>query len=151
MPARSFVGALGVSPAPQIQRAAQRVPARQSKRVGGFVALSAPKLCLLLAAGKIIIFEVKCNDKGISMGPRDGDVAEEERRIRYLARLSDLICALLTAGSPSPLEACRFVQIAREEALRLFPDKEAVFDLVYRPRFARLIAQHVLRLPVWMN
>lgn len=79
------------------------------------------------------------------------NLAEEERRVRYLARLADVVCALIARGNLSPIESCRLMQIAREEALRLFPDKQAVFDLVYQPRFARLVAQHVLSAPAWTN
>lgn len=78
-------------------------------------------------------------------------MAEEERRVRYLARLADVVCALIAQGNLSLVESCRLLHIAREEALRLFPDKAAVYDLIYQPRFARLIAQHVLSTATWMN
>lgn len=79
------------------------------------------------------------------------NLGEEDRRVRYLARLADIVCTLIARGNLSLLEVCRLMQIAREEAVRLFPDKEAVFDLVYQRRFARLVAQHVLNSPTWTN
>lgn len=82
---------------------------------------------------------------------RDENLAEEDRRVRYLGRLADVVSALIARGDLTLLESCRLMQIAREEAVRLFPDKETVFDLVYQPRFARLVAQHVLNAPAWMN
>ena len=78
-------------------------------------------------------------------------LAEEERRVRYLARLADFVCALISQGELSPLEACQLMEIARAEALGLFPDKAAVYDLVYQPRFARLVAQHALNSVIWKN
>jgi len=77
--------------------------------------------------------------------------AEEERRVRYLARLADVVCALISQGNLTLLDSFRLMQIARAEATRLFPDKAAVYDLVYQPRFARLVAQHVLSALAWIN
>jgi len=79
------------------------------------------------------------------------DLANEERRVRYLARLADVVCAFISQGNLSLVESCRLMQIAREEAVRLFPDKAAVYDLVYHPRFSRLVAQHVMSSMEWMN
>jgi hypothetical protein len=79
------------------------------------------------------------------------NLAEEERRVRYLARLADVICAFISQGNLSVVESCRMLQIAREEALRLFPDKGAVYELVYQPRFTRLVTQHALSSMEWMN
>lgn len=79
------------------------------------------------------------------------DLANEERRVRYLARLADIVSAFISQGNLSVVESCRLMQIAREEAIRLFPDKVAVYDLVYHPRFSRLVAQHVMSSMEWMN
>jgi len=79
------------------------------------------------------------------------DLAEEERRVRYLSRFTDMVCAFLAQGELSVLEACRLMQMARQEAIRLFPDKAAVYDLIYQPRFSRLVAQHILNSSEWTN
>lgn len=85
------------------------------------------------------------------MSIAQSDLAEEERRVRYLARLADVVCAFISQGNLSVIESCRMLQIARDEALRLFPDKGAVYELVYQPRFTRLVAQHALSSMEWMN
>ena len=85
------------------------------------------------------------------MSPSPIDLAEEERRVRYLGRLADVVCAFLAQGRPSLLESCRMLQVVREEALRLFPDKASVYELVYQPRFSRLVTQHALSSMEWMN
>jgi len=36
------------------------------------------------------------------------------------------------------------VVATRQYALRLFPDKEQTYDLIYRPRFQRLMAEKYL-------
>jgi hypothetical protein len=38
-------------------------------------------------------------------------------------------------------EAQRIVQAVRQQAMRLFPGKEQTFELLYTPRFRRLIAE----------
>ncbi len=66
-------------------------------------------------------------------------VAEEQRRLDRLRRMVDITCALLRQASLSRREAEALVAQARREALRLFPDKAGVFDLVLAPRFARIL------------
>ena len=66
---------------------------------------------------------------------------EEEKRIRHLRRLVDFTLALI-AQSRIPLEeAQRLVDGVRHHAYRLFPDKKDTFELIYTPRFRRLIAE----------
>lgn len=66
---------------------------------------------------------------------------EEEKRIRHLRRLVDFSLAYIAQSQLSLEEAHRVVQGVRDQALRLFPDKSETFDLIYTPRFRRLIAE----------
>lgn len=66
---------------------------------------------------------------------------EEERRVRYLQRLVDLTLATIAQTRVSYSEAQRMVQGVRKQAYRLFPDKKDTFELIYTPRFRRLIAE----------
>jgi acetylornithine deacetylase/succinyl-diaminopimelate desuccinylase-like protein len=71
----------------------------------------------------------------------EAEIMEENKRIRYLRRLVDFALALI-AQSPMPIdEAHRIVQAVREKAVELFPGKEETFELLYTPRFRRLIAE----------
>jgi hypothetical protein len=71
----------------------------------------------------------------------EAEIKEENKRIRHLSRLVDFSLALI-AQSPMPLdEAQRIVQAVRQQAMRLFPGKEETFELLYTPRFRRLIAE----------
>ena len=71
----------------------------------------------------------------------EAEIREENKRIRHLRRLVDFSLALI-AQSDMPLdEAQQIVQAVREQALRLFPGKGETFDLLYTPRFRRLIAE----------
>ncbi|MEM5788298.1 MAG: hypothetical protein AAGU11_13350 [Syntrophobacteraceae bacterium] len=71
----------------------------------------------------------------------DAEKREEDRKIRHLRRLVDFSLALI-AQSPMHIdEAQAVVEGVRRHALLLFPGKEETFDLLYTPRFRRLIAE----------
>ena len=71
----------------------------------------------------------------------EDEIMEENRRIRYLRRLVDFSMALIAQSPMSLDEAHRVVQAVRQQALTLFPGKEETFELLYTPRFRRLIAE----------
>ena len=73
--------------------------------------------------------------------------AEEARRTRQVQRIADLTCALLAQPPDLTLgEALMLMSRARLAAHRLFPDKDELFNMLYRPRFLRIIAER-FRLP----
>lgn len=71
----------------------------------------------------------------------EAEIREENKRIRHLRRLVDFSLALIAQSPMSQDEARRTVQAVRQHALRLFPGKEETFELLYTPRFRRLIAE----------
>ena len=68
-------------------------------------------------------------------------VREENRRLRYLRFLVDLALMEIRAGRYTKPQAEKIVENIRSQALKLFPGKELAFDLIYRPRFRRAIAE----------
>ena len=65
---------------------------------------------------------------------------EEERRLRMLRFVVDLNQAILVQQRDLTLrEAFDILKSTRQAALNLFPDKEDVFELLYTPRFRRII------------
>ena len=71
--------------------------------------------------------------------PENKEVEEEERRVRTLRLLVDFSLAYL-AQTKLPLEEAQaVVGGVKKHALRLFPEKEETFDLIYLPRFRRLL------------
>ncbi|HUP00516.1 MAG TPA: hypothetical protein VM737_03220 [Gemmatimonadota bacterium] len=67
-------------------------------------------------------------------------VRDENRRIRRLRLLVDLTLARLYQDPDlSHLEALQAVERCRDAALTLFPGKERAFELIYRPRFERVL------------
>lgn len=68
-------------------------------------------------------------------------VREENRRLRYLRFLVDLALLEISRGRYTKPQAEKVVENIRSQALQLFPGKELAFDLIYRPRFRRVIAE----------
>jgi hypothetical protein len=66
---------------------------------------------------------------------------EEERRVRRLRRLVDFFLLVIAQSRISLDEAETIVEGVRWQACQLFPDKGETFDLIYKPRFRRLIAE----------
>jgi hypothetical protein len=71
----------------------------------------------------------------------EAETKEENRRIRHLRRLVDFSLLLIAQSPMSIEEAQRVVQGVRQHACQLFPGKEETFELLYTPRFRRLIAE----------
>ena len=73
--------------------------------------------------------------------PDKGEIEEENRRIRTLRLLVDFALAYLAQTNLPLEEAQAVVQGVKKQALRLFPEKEETFDLIYLPRFRRLLRE----------
>jgi hypothetical protein len=67
------------------------------------------------------------------------EIKEENRRIRFLRFLVDLSLRSIQQDDLSLDEALGLVEEVKRAALNLFPGKELVFELIYRPRFQRAI------------
>ena len=67
--------------------------------------------------------------------------AEEEKRVRRLQRTVDLALFYINAAPLTREQAEHLVSLVRNQALRLFPDKADTYDLIYQPRFNRLLAE----------
>ncbi len=66
---------------------------------------------------------------------------DEDRRIRYLQRVVDMTCQVLLQQEMSLEEAQGMITGVKKMALRLFPDKEPTFDLIYGSRFRRILME----------
>lgn len=73
-------------------------------------------------------------------GDREAVLAEE-KRLRRLRHIVDFTAALLWQADLSLSEAQKIVANARKKVLELFPDNGETFDLIYGPRFRRILAE----------
>ena len=66
---------------------------------------------------------------------------EENRRIRLLRMSADLLVRLFMTTPVTVSDAEKMIRGLRLFALKLFPDKGEVFDLIYVPRFRRALRE----------
>ena len=71
----------------------------------------------------------------------ENSVKEENRRVRYLRVLVDLSLVSIQQEELSRDKAERVVEDVKQAACNLFPGKEETFELIYRPRFQRVIQE----------
>ena len=71
------------------------------------------------------------------------EIADEQRKMRKLRIIVDLTAAILYQGEHSQVEAFSIIAAAKKSVLELFPDKAETFDLIYKPRFERIIKERL--------
>jgi hypothetical protein len=67
------------------------------------------------------------------------ELDEEDRRVRQLRTTVHLAFSVIAQTDMPLADAEAMVAAVRHAAVRLFPGKESVFDLIYPPRFRRLL------------
>lgn len=73
--------------------------------------------------------------------PFRAEIDEESRRVRKLRIVVHLAMNVIAQGQLRIEEAYEMVAAARRVAEQLFPGKGDTFDLIYRPKFQRLIKE----------
>jgi hypothetical protein len=71
--------------------------------------------------------------------PTKAEIDEESRRVRRLRIVVNLSLSVIAQGDLPYSEAQELAAAARRLAEELFPGKGEVYDLLYRPKFRRLI------------
>lgn len=71
--------------------------------------------------------------------PTGEEIDEESRRLRRLRIVVHLALSTIAQGDLPLAEAQELAAGARRVAEQLFPGKGDVYDLVYRPKFRRLM------------
>ena len=66
-------------------------------------------------------------------------ILEEENKMRRLRWIVDLTEAVLMQSDLALHESLALMSHTRKAALCLFPDKAFVYDLIYTPRFQRIL------------
>ncbi|MFZ5516389.1 MAG: hypothetical protein ACOY90_07105 [Candidatus Zhuqueibacterota bacterium] len=68
---------------------------------------------------------------------------EEQRKMRLLKTLIDLTTAVLYQGNLSVFETIQLIHNTKKAVLKLFPDKEETYNLIYKPRFERILNERL--------
>jgi hypothetical protein len=67
---------------------------------------------------------------------------EEAKLIRRLQMMMSMVMQVIAQDSTLTIEdASQMIADARMAALAMFPDKELAYDLIWRPRFQRLMRE----------
>jgi hypothetical protein len=70
------------------------------------------------------------------------DPAEENKLIRRLQMMMNMVMQVIAQDtSLSVDEASQMIADSRKAALAMFPDKELAYELIWRPRFQRLMRE----------
>jgi hypothetical protein len=85
----------------------------------------------------------RCGNVGRAGGgmASEAEIQEENRRVRRLQIVVDLVMNCLWQEDLPVEEASELVAATRRFALTLFPDKGPTYDLIYKPRFQRILAE----------
>ena len=68
--------------------------------------------------------------------------AEEQKLIRRLQMMMNMVMQVIAQdGSLSIEDASQMIADSRRAALAMFPGKELAYDLIWRPRFQRLMRE----------
>jgi hypothetical protein len=74
--------------------------------------------------------------------PSKAEIEAERKRVRELQFMMSMVMSVISQDANMPVEeAAELIASARKAALTMFPGKELAYDLIYRPRFQRLMTE----------
>lgn len=75
----------------------------------------------------------------------DAATLEEQRLIRRMQMMMNMVTQVIAQDSTLTIDdASQMIADARSTALSMFPDKELAYDLIWKPRFQRLMRERFL-------
>jgi hypothetical protein len=72
-------------------------------------------------------------------------ISEENKKVRRLRFVVDFALQYIKTQEITHDDAIAIVEGVKKHALRLFPDKDEAFDIIYAPRFKRLLNEKFKR------
>ena len=86
--------------------------------------------------------DLKQEQKEIIAPSEAEEQAEEKKRLRRLQMMMNMVMQTIAQDrSLSIDEASQMIADSRKAALAMFPGKELAYDLIWRPRFQRLMRE----------
>jgi hypothetical protein len=74
--------------------------------------------------------------------PSSAEIEAERKKVRQLQFMMSMVMNVISQDTNMPVEeASELIASARKAALSMFPGKELAYDLIYRPRFQRLLTE----------
>ncbi len=78
----------------------------------------------------------------LTVGAAEADAAEEAKKLRRLQMMMNMVMQVIAQdGSLSIDEASQMIADSKKAALAMFPDKELAYEILWRPRFQRLMRE----------
>jgi len=71
------------------------------------------------------------------------EIEEENRKLRYLRFIVDTTFARLHQNDLPIIDSIQLIHSTRQIVLNLFPGQEATYDLIYKPRFNRILEERL--------
>jgi hypothetical protein len=85
---------------------------------------------------------MELNETSVVARTVSAEEAEEQRLIRRLQMMMNMVMQVIAQdGSLTVDEASQMIADSRKAALAMFPGKELAYDLIWRPRFQRLMRE----------
>jgi hypothetical protein len=82
-----------------------------------------------------------CQTEGVVV-PTAEERAEEQKLIRRLQMMMNMVMQVIAQDATLSVdEASQMIADSRKAALAMFPGKELAYDLIWRPRFQRLMRE----------
>ena len=70
------------------------------------------------------------------------DAVQEQKLIRRMQMMMNMVMQVIAQdGSLTIDEASQMIADAKKAALAMFPDKELAYEIIWRPRFQRLLRE----------
>ena len=77
-----------------------------------------------------------------SIGNEQQEQEEEQRKLRRLQIMMNMVMSVISQDQDLTVEeAAELAANAKRAALAMFPDKEFAYDILYKPRLQRVIAE----------
>ncbi len=74
--------------------------------------------------------------------PLPHDSAEEGKRIRRMQMMMQMVMQVIAQDASLTIEeASQMIADSKKAALAMFPDKEFAYEIIWRPRFQRLMRE----------
>lgn len=82
------------------------------------------------------------NEAGTALPMTPEERAKEQKLIRRMQMMMNMVMQVIAQdGTLSVDDASQMIADSRKAALSMFPGKELAYDLIWRPRFQRLMRE----------
>jgi hypothetical protein len=98
--------------------------------------------CSFLVEGKNMGLSERNSEEAPRPASEQQEQEEERRKLRRLQVMMNMVMSVISQDEAMTVEeAAELVANTKRAALAMFPDKEFAYDILYKPRLQRLMAE----------